>query len=199
MNLIKQKIEFLINELEKVIMKKIILIAVFVIAPLVTFGQSIFDKYEDSEEVTTVVITKKMFDLASRFSIDTDDPEAKEFMEIAKSLTGLKVFTTENRAVAAEMKTTVNKYLKNSSLDELMRVKDKDVNVKFYIKEGKDADHVKELLMFVTGIKDVKAQGRKIETVLLTLTGDIDLNKISTIAEKMNLPSQLGKVEKRGN
>ena len=199
MNLIKQKIKFLINELEKIIMKKLILIIVFAIAPMVTFGQSIFDKYEDSEEVTTVVITKKMFDLASRFSIDTDDPEAKEFMEIAKSLTGLKVFTTENKAVAAEMKATVNKYLKSSSLDELMRVKDKDVSVKFYIKEGKDSDHVKELLMFVTGIKDVEAQGRKIETVLLTLTGDIDLNKISTIAEKMNLPSQLGKVEKRSN
>lgn len=37
-------------------------------------------------------------------------------------------------------------------MEELMRVKDKDANVKFYIRQGKDADHVKELLMFVDGI-----------------------------------------------
>ena len=177
-------------------MRKLILIVVFIVTPLVTFGQSIFDKFEDSDNVTTVVVTKKMFDLFSRIS--SDDPDTKDAMEMIKSLTGLKIFTTENKAVAADMKATVNRYLKSSSLDELMRVKDEDVNVKFYIKEGKDADHVKELLMFVTGIKDVEANGRKIETVLLTLTGDIDLNKISSLMEQMDLPSELGNVKKRG-
>ena len=177
-------------------MKKLVLILVFIVTPLVTFGQSIFDKFEENDEVTTVVVTKRMFDLFTRVKVD--DPEAKEFMDLAKSLTGLKIFTTEDKGVAADMKATVNNYLKRSSLDELMRVKDKDVNVKFYIREGKDADHVKELLMFVTGIKDVEANGRNIETVLLTLTGDIDLNKISTLTEKMNLPTEFDKIDERG-
>lgn len=91
------------------------------------------------------------------------------------------------------MKSTVDKYLKSSAMEELMRVKDKDANVKFYIRQGKDADHVKELLMFVDGINGTaKMPGdRKVETVLLSLTGDIDLNKISTLTKKMNLPSEL--------
>jgi hypothetical protein len=71
--------------------------------------------------------------------------------------------------------------------------------VKFYIKNGKDDDHVSELLMFVTGIKnsDVSINDRQIETVLLTLTGDIDLTKIGSLTKKMNLPEELSKAEKQ--
>ena len=96
------------------------------------------------------------------------------------------------------MQVTMEKYLKSSSLQELMRVKDKDANVKFYIKSGKDEDHVSELLMFVTGIKNgnVEINDRKFETVLLSLTGDIDLNKIGSLTQKMNLPSELNKAGK---
>ncbi|ETN95938.1 protein of unknown function [Zhouia amylolytica] len=172
-------------------MKKIALILVMAMLPLAGFSQSVFDKFEDANGVKTFVASKKAFELFSR--IETNDPEAKEFMELTKNLTSLKVFATENPKVAAEMKATVDKYLSNSSLEELMRVKDDDTNVKFYIKAGKDDDHVSELLMFVNGIKDVNINGGKIETVLLTLTGDIDLNKISTLTSNMNLPSELNK------
>ena len=83
-------------------------------------------------------------------------------------------------------------------MEELMRVKDKDVNVKFYIKNGKDEDHVRELLMFVSdmGNIDVDMNGRKFETVLVSMTGDIDLNKIGAITNKMNLPDHLKKAER---
>jgi len=55
---------------------------------------------------------------------------------------------------------------------------------------------VKELLIFVNGIdKAMNGQGveingeqRKIETVVMSLTGDIDLNEISKLTEKMNIP-----------
>ena len=80
-----------------------------------------------------------------------------------------------------------------------MRVKDKEANVKFYIREGKDDDHVRELLMFMTGIKNIEMDNRKIETVLLTLTGDIDLNKISSLTNKMNLPKELNEAGNKGN
>jgi hypothetical protein len=82
-------------------------------------------------------------------------------------------------------------------MEELMRVKDKDANVKFYIKQGRDDDHVSELLMLVTDLNEVEADGRKIETVLLSLTGDIDLNKINSLTKKMNLPKELNKAGKQ--
>ncbi len=180
-------------------MKKILIIFILTIVPLTGFSQSLFDKYEDLDNVTSVVVNKSMFNLLSKIDVEVDDPEAKDFMDIAQSVNSLKVFTTDDKDVGADMLVSVNKYLKSESLEELMRIKDKDANVKFYIKSGKDDDHVSELLMFVTGMKnvDVDIDGRKFETVLLSLTGDIDLNKINSLTKKMNLPEELNKAGKK--
>ena len=89
-----------------------------------------------------------------------------------------------------------------------MRMKDGNQTVNFYVKEGKDENHVKELLMVINGLKeltkdeDIKINGKKreFETVLLSLTGDIDLRQISKMTEKMNVPGgdQLNKAGKKG-
>lgn len=178
-------------------MKKCILILVIAILPLSGFSQSLFDQYEDLEDVTTVVVSKKAFELLAKMDIEVDDKEAQDFMDIATSVTGLKVFTTDNKSIGTDMKSSVIKYLSGNKMEELMRVKDKDANINFYIKEGKDDDHVRELLMFMTGIKEIEANGRKFETVLLSLTGDIDLNKISSLTNKMNLPKELNEAGKK--
>ncbi|MEX0288416.1 MAG: DUF4252 domain-containing protein [Flavobacteriaceae bacterium] len=182
-------------------MKRNIIILLIALIPLTGFSQSLFDKYEDLDEVTSVVVNKSMFNLLSKIDVEVDDPEAKDFMDIAKSVNSLKVFTTEDEGIGADMKASVDKYLRSNSLEELMRIKDKDANVKFYIKSGKDDDHVSELLMFVTGMKnvDVEINDRKFETVLLSLTGDIDLNKINSLTKKMNLPEELNKAGKKDN
>ena len=182
-------------------MKRNIIILLIALVPLTGFSQSLFDKYEDLDEVTSVVVNKSMFNLLSKIDVEVDDPEAKDFMDIAKSVNSLKVFTTEDKSIGADMKASVDKYLRSASLEELMRIKDKDTNVKFYIKSGKDDDHVSELLMFVTGMKniDVEINDRKFETVLLSLTGDIDLNKINSLTKKMNLPKELNKAGKKDN
>lgn len=182
-------------------MKKILIILVIAVLPIVGFSQSLFDKYEDLDNVSAVVVNRSMFNLLSKIDVEVDDPEAKDFMDIAKSLNNLKVFITEDKSISADMKNSVDKYLKSAKLEELMRVKDKDANIKFYIRSGKDDDHVSELLMFVTGMKDidVDVNGRKFETVLLSLTGDIDLNKIGSLTKKMNLPEELNEAGKKGS
>lgn len=179
-------------------MKIITLVLAVALLPLMGFSQSMFDKYEDMDNVGIVVINKSMINLLSTIGEMSDDPEAKEFMDVAEGIQGIRVFITEDKGISVEMASTVKKYLKSSSLEELMRVKDKDVNVKFYIKNGKKKDHVSELLMFVSGMKnmDVDVNGRKFETVLVTMFGDIDLNKIGSITNKMNLPDDLKKAEK---
>ncbi len=179
-------------------MKKYILVVAVAMLSFTGFSQSLFDKYEDLDEVTSVIVNQSMFNLLAKIDVDIDDPEAQDFVDIAKSLKSLKVFTTDDKAVGDDMKASVNGYLKSSRLTELMRIKDKDANVKFYIKEGRDSDHVSELLMFVNGIKDVDINDRKVETVLLSLTGDIDLNKINSLTKKMNLPDELNKAGKKG-
>lgn len=185
-------------------MKKLVVILAIALAPVVTFGQSVFDKFEDMDGVTSVIVNQKMFKMLMDLQIQTDDPEAQEMIDMVGKITGLKVLTTGDDKISAEMNSTFSSYLKSANLQELMRIKDGDQTVKFYVKEGKDDNHVKELLMFVNGLKEmtkgqdinINGQKREIETVLLSLTGDIDLRQISKLTNKMNVPGgdQLKKV-----
>ncbi|RRQ48228.1 DUF4252 domain-containing protein [Maribacter algicola] len=176
-------------------MRKLTVVLLVAILPLLGFSQSIFDKYENMDHVGSVIVNKGMIDLVSKIGALDDDDEAREFIEVAKGLQGVKVFMTEDEGVSLDMSKTVKQYLKSSKLEELMRVKDKDVNVKFYVKNGKNENHVTELLMFVSGMENVEIghNGRKLETVLVSLTGDIDLDKIGSLTNKMDLPKDLNK------
>lgn len=146
-------------------------------------AQTTFESLEANKNITTVVVSQKMFQMLSK--IDSKDADAKEFMEVANKLKGMKIFTTENSTAAAQMKTEALAYVKTAALSELMRVKDKAQNVKFYTKGGKDANNVAELLMLVEPTENSK------QTVVLSLTGDINLNKIGVLTKNMNLPQEV--------
>jgi calcineurin-like phosphoesterase family protein len=180
-------------------MKTISLVLAIAIAPVFGFSQSIFDKYEDMDDVGSVTINQNMIRLAGNIAaFDESDQEAQDFADIAQGLEGIKVFITENPDISEDMGEAVRSYLKSSTLEELMRVKDKDATVKFYVKQGRDEDHVSELLLFVSDIENSKIgiKNRKFESVLVSMTGDIDLKKIGALTKKMNLPEELNEAGK---
>lgn len=164
-------------------MKKLFLTLVIALSSTVLFSQSAFDKYDGQENVTSVIVNKKMFELMSKVKVDGSDKEAQAYMSLLKKLDNLKVFTTNSNKTASDMKSTVGSYLKSNPLDELMRVNDSGKKVNIYVKSGATSSQVKELLMFIEGV-NVKGN----ETVLLSLTGNFDLDEISALTEKMRLP-----------
>ncbi|SEE43343.1 protein of unknown function [Tenacibaculum sp. MAR_2010_89] len=161
-------------------MKKIIFILAFIITSSISFGQSMFDKLEDLDEVSAVVVTKDMFVLLEKF------PDAKsddmEIFNMAKGLNELKIFSTEDGSVASKMESMVNKAIKSSNLTQLMRVKDKNSRVKIYIKATKNKEIVSEVLMFVKNMN--KGGDNKSSSTVISLSGEIDVNKLSKIANK---------------
>lgn len=178
-------------------MKKSLIIFAFAILlmPLTAMAQSdIFEKYSDNDNVTYASIKPKMFQMLAKINVETDDKEAKEFMEMAKSITSFKTLATDDKAVGADIAKWVKS--RSNSLEELMEMKDDGVVVKFYVKEGRNEDHVAELLMFVNGLDavtkdlDVSVNGKKrgMESVLVSFTGDIDLNQISKLINTFDLP-----------
>lgn len=179
------------------LMKKVttVLVMAIMLLPISGMAQDIFEKYNGNSDVTYVSIQPKMFQMIAKMGINVDDAEAKAYMDMVKSITSFKTIVTDNKTISAD----ISKWVKSrsSSLEELMQVKDGGAEVKFYVKEGKDSDHVKELLIFVNGIDkamqangvDANGQPRKIETVVVSLTGDINLNEISKLTEKMNIPA----------
>ena len=174
----KQKKQFL-NKKE---MKKLILSIVCTVFSATVFSQSAFDKYEDKDEVTTVVVNKKMFELMSKVKVDIKDKEAQQYMDLLKKLDNLKVFMTGNVKLAGDMKATVTSYLKSNPLEELMRVNDDGKKVNIYVKSGASENIVKELLMFIESPDDKENQA-----IVLSLTGNFNLDEIAPLTEKMSL------------
>jgi len=179
-----QKTKFL-NNLKSKTMKKIILTIAVVLISFANYAQSsIFDKFEDMDGVSSVIVNKEAFKMLAKFQ--GGGAEGQEYIDMVQNLNTFKVFTTEKPEISAQMATVMKQYLTSAKLTEMMRVKDEGTNVKIYIRQGKDADHVSELLMFVNGVgkymKDADSP-IKAETVILSLTGDIDLNKISKLTE----------------
>ncbi|MFD2890782.1 DUF4252 domain-containing protein [Flavobacterium chuncheonense] len=174
-------------------MKKIALSIVFTIFTTFLFAQSPFDKYEGNDKVQTVVVTKKMFSLMSNIEVDAKGSE-KQFLDLAKKLDNLKVFMTDNKSTANEMKATVNSYLKSNPLDELMRINNEGKKVNIYVKSGASENIVKELLMFIESPNSGDSQA-----IVLSLTGNFNLDEISALTDKMNLPGgdELKKASKK--
>ena len=159
-------------------MKKLIITAIIALLPMAILAQPAFAKYEDREDVTSVIVNKKMFEMIGK----TKNNESQQYINLIKKLDNLRVFTTENAKTAADMKATANAHIKSAGLEELMRVNDKGQNIRIMVKSGSTETKVKELLMFIEGT------GKGTETVLMSLTGEFDLNDISVLTDKMNLP-----------
>ncbi len=162
-------------------MKKIIITLVVVLVSNTFFGQSAFDKFDGQDDVTSIIVNKKMFELMSKVKMDATDKQAQQYLNLIKKLDNLKVFTTKSTRVENEMKTTTEKYIKSSGLEELMRVNENGRNIKILVKSGSNDSQVRELLMFIEGDKNQ-------DTILMSLTGDFDLNEISVLTDKMRIP-----------
>ena len=163
-------------------MKKIAILIALVVAPMVTNAQSFFETLEDMDGVDVVVVTKDAFEMISKFkNVKIEDNETLKVFEMIQELKELRVFSTNDNRIADKMDGMVKTAIKKHSLTEFMRVKNDDSRVKIYMKTGKNKDYVSEVLMFVKGINK-KTKGNS-EAVIISLTGNIDINKLSGLAD----------------
>ncbi len=163
-------------------MRKSIVVFVIMLLPTFFFGQAAFDKFDGQDDVTSIIVNKKMFQMMVSFKTDNKDKDNQQYLDLIKKLDNLKVFTTNSTRVTADMKVTSEKYMKSAGLEELMRVNDNGKNIKISVKSGTNDSQIKELLMFMEG----SSKGN--QTVLMSLTGDFDLNEISVLTDKMRIP-----------
>jgi len=168
---------------------RILTIALVVISNTI-FAQSVFDKFDNQDDITTVIVNKKMFSMLS--TVDAKDKESQQYLNLIKKLDNLKVFVTASDKKSDDMKAVADKYTKTAGLEELMRINEKGKNVKIFVKSGATESEVKELLMFIEG-------SGKEESVLMSLTGSFSLEELSALTDKMKLPGgdELKKASKK--
>jgi hypothetical protein len=102
---------------------------------------------------------------------------------MVKKLESLKVYVTSEKPIISEMKAAATTYLKTAHLEELMTVNEGGKNVRILVKSGATESQLKELFMFIEG------STTEPETVILSLTGLFDIDDLSILSDKMNLPA----------
>ena len=163
-------------------MKKIILLIALTITSMVTSAQSFFDVLEDMDGVDMVVVNKDMFELLSKFNPDKmKDNKAMQIFAMINDLKSFKMFSTDDSFIADKMEVMTNTAIKKNNLTELMRIKEDDSRIKIYVKSTKNKEYVSEVLMFIKGI-DKQSKGIS-KSMIISLTGSIDINKMSDLAD----------------
>lgn len=162
-------------------MKKLFVNIVLIVCSVAMYAQhtaadKLFDKYSGKDGFTTVYISKYMFNLFAQ--IESNDEDFKDFEEVVSKLNSIKILASDG----TQEPSGINFYneimteLPVQQYQELMRVKEKDQDMKFLIHE--DKGQIKELLLIVGGTN---------ENVLISIQGNIDLETISKLSKTMNI------------
>lgn len=161
-------------------MKKIIVFGammMMIVAGAFAQGEAVskfFSKYQSDDTFSQVTVSSKMFGLFT--NMELEDKDDQEVLDAISKLKGLKVLAKDNARNARALYDEANKMLPKSDYEELMYVRDKDKDMRFFISEK--SGKINELVM-IAGGND--------EFMLLTLFGEIDLKQISKIGKKMDV------------
>lgn len=164
-------------------MKKIFIICALVLSHFFNvYGQKnkldqLFDKYQETEGVTSIKIAKPMFGMLSNLNIA--DAELDQIKPLLSKIDGLKILITENtKGNLANVNKEISSYLNNLNYSEIMSVKNAGSRVKFLSSEAKNDGTLDNMLL------SIDSGGG--ENILVMLDGKIsmdDVNKILNSSE----------------
>lgn len=145
-----------------------------------------FNKYADDERFTVVYVSPKLFQLLSKISID--DPDWANVQSVIKDLGGLRVLTADSISDGTAMFKEALGKVPTNEYAELITVRDGKENVRIWTKDT-GGSVIDELLLLV---------GSPNEFTLLSFTGKIDLDKISSLANAIDVDG-MEQLEKIGS
>ncbi len=163
-------------------MKKVLITLLVAFASSSFYGQTVFDQFDGQEEIVSVLVNKKMFELMSKVKVDTSDKETQQYLKLIQNLDNLKVFSTTNTKAARDMKSVADTYIKSAALEELRKVNENGKQITIDVKSGGN-NQLKEFLMFI--VDNTNGINR---SVLMSLTGTFSLSDIPVLTDKMQIP-----------
>lgn len=149
---------------------KNILLILFLCCTSICFAQNkLFDKYSEMDNVTSVSISKAMFQMMPNF-----ETNGLNLMNLKGKIEGLQILTTENNSIKETMRNDF-KNLIGKDHEELMKVKDGKTRATFYVKQK--GDLISELIMLADTDKSFN---------VIRLSGNFTLQDIQEITKEMN-------------
>lgn len=167
--------------MKKQLIKLTVIIAILL--PATIFAQSnfneLYEKYAGQDGFTSINISPEMFKFLSSIDMSDSSKDSKQAQYVLQQLEGLKMLVYEKPEgkEGFDFYKEVKSKLPLKEYTELMTVKDSDSDIKFLIKKA-GKNRVSELLMIVVGDEEV---------VVMSMTGDIDMNTISDISNSLDV------------
>lgn len=165
-------------------MKKLIFLFTFLFAFANVTAQKekldqLFEKYQETEGVTSIKIAKPMFNMLNKLNIN--DAELDQIKPLLSKINGLRILVVEK----SEAKTTadgkplmfqnlqadINSSIKNMKYEELMTVNSKDNKIKFLSADATN-DILDNLLLSINSEDN---------TVLMMLDGKISMDDVNKL------------------
>jgi hypothetical protein len=132
---------------------------------------SYFSEYENRDDVTTIKLSGKAFELAGQ--IEVDEEELKEYKSMMAQITGLRIIVDENDNSAMQTAKSAEKRLP-SNFEELISFKEKNSQFKLFIDE--ESGTVRELI----GIA-----GKEGTFAIMSLIGNMKMSDIGQMTQQL--------------
>ncbi len=155
----------------------------------------LFEKYQETEGVTSIKIAKPMFSMLSKLNIDDDLNQIKPMLN---KINGLKILILEkpdisnntgnndkkNLSFFQNLQSDISNSIKNMNYEELMTVNSKDNKIKFLSSDA--ANGVLDNLLLSINSED--------NTVLMMLDGKISMDDVNKMATEIQHSSSKSSV-----
>ena len=146
------------------------LLVLFLLCSSFCFAQDrLFEKYADQDNVTSVYISKSMFQMMP----DDMRTGGLDLGNLKGKINNLQILTSEKQEVKEQMKADFNTVV-GKEYELLMKVKSDDTRASFFVKQK--GEKISELIMLTDSKEDY---------VVMRLTGDFTLQDIRQIAEEV--------------
>lgn len=169
-------------------MKKLIILTTFILIPFAAFGQKdkldqIFNKYENTEGITSIKISKPMFQMLD--NLKSHDEEIAKIKPLLSKINSIKILVLEkgnhlNGKLATSSTEKMGREIMGAveglNYEELMTVNSADNKIRF-LASNAGTSTLDNLLLSITS---------KDEQLLMMLDGKISMADISALAEEAN-------------
>lgn len=168
-------------------MKKFLILAVMAMAAISVHSQNLVSTMignmgnAEKEDITQVNLSGKILRMAAKNDTAIDAKTLKAFENIDK----ISVAFGESQSLGNKMQLQLSKITGN--YEELLTVVENGEEVRMYTRES--GNYIDELVMSVFSANN---------TIVMSITGRIDLNQISSLAGKLNIngAEHLNKIKK---
>ncbi|MEC8257224.1 MAG: DUF4252 domain-containing protein, partial [Bacteroidota bacterium] len=114
---------------------------------------------------------------------------AKEFLELVSQINTFKLLRTDEPIISDDFSDWTQEYVKTNQLFELMQVREDQTTVYFFATLSEKENIVNQLVMLAQEDSDNAALDYRNQTVLLYIDGKIDLVRIASLVQKLDIPA----------